>query len=393
MKRAIILILLAAGIAAAGWYWEHRQDDEPTYVTAVVTRGDLTETVTATGQLNPVLNVQVGSQVSGNIMKLFADWNSHVKAGQVVAQIDPADFQADVLQAEGDLENAKAALELARVVAKRTQDLRDKDGTPQSTLDQAMASLHQAEAMIKVKQGALDKAKVDLEHCTIYSPINGIVIARDVDVGQTVAASMSAPIIFLIANDLANMQIDSSVAEADVGNVEEGQDVDFTVDAYPYRTFHGKVTQVRNSPTTVNNVVTYDVVISVKNSDLKLKPGMTANLSVIIDRRDNVLTLGNPALRYRPPEAAIASGAAAASQQTIRDGGRKSERRFERTVYVLPDGKAAEPRPVQIRVGISDGTATEVVTGLNEGDKVVVARQDAGAGAQVVNPFGAPRRF
>ena len=393
MKRAWILILVVAGIAGVGWYWEHRQDDEATYVTAVVTRGDLTETVTATGQLNPVLNVQVGSQVSGNISKLFADWNSPVKAGQVVAQIDPADFQADVLQAEGDLENAKAALELARVVAKRTQDLRAKDGTPQSTLDSALASLHQAEAMIMVKQGALDQAKVDLEHCTIYSPINGIVISRSVDVGQTVAASMSAPIIFLIANDLANMQIDSSVAEADVGNVEEGQDVDFTVDAYPYRTFHGKVTQVRNSPTTVNNVVTYDVVISVKNSDLKLKPGMTANLSVIIDRRDNVLTLGNPALRYRPPEAAIASGAAAASQQTIRDGGRKSERRFERTVYVLPDGKAAEPRPVQIRVGISDGTATEVVSGLNEGDKVVVARQDAGAGAQVVNPFGAPRRF
>jgi len=392
MKRAWILILVVAGIAGVGWYWEHRQDDEATYVTAVVTRGDLTETVTATGQLNPVLNVQVGSQVSGNISKLFADWNSPVKAGQVVAQIDPADFQADVLQAEGDLENAKAALELARVVAKRTQDLRAKDGTPQSTLDSALASLHQAEAMIMVKQGALDKAKVDLEHCTIYSPINGIVISRSVDVGQTVAASMSAPIIFLIANDLANMQIDSSVAEADVGNVEEGQDVDFTVDAYPYRTFHGKVTQVRNSPTTVNNVVTYDVVISVKNADLKLKPGMTANLSIIIDRRNNVLTLGNPALRYRPPEAAIASGSAATSLPTIRDGGRKSERRFERTVYVLADGKGAQPRPAQIKVGISDGTATEVESGLNEGDKVVVARQDAGAD-QVVNPFGGQRRF
>jgi HlyD family secretion protein len=394
MKTVWLLTAAAAAVAGGLWYWGHRTEEAPTYVTSIVERGDLTQIVTATGQLNPVLNVQVGSQVSGNISKLFADWNSPVKAGQVVAQIDPADFQANVLQAQGDLESAKAALELAQVVAKRTQDLRDKDGTPQATLDQAMANLHQAQALIKVKQGALDKATVDLEHCTIYSPISGIVISRSVDVGQTVAAGFSAPIIFLIANDLANMQIDSSVAEADVGNVQVGQDVDFTVDAYPYRTFHGKVTQVRNSPTTVQNVVTYDVVISVQNADLKLKPGMTANLSIIIVQRQNVLTVGNSALRYRPaddPKAAPSAAMLASRASHLEKG--QSERHFEKTVYVLGDAKDEKPAPVKIQIGITDGISTEVVSGVKEGDKVVIAQMGTGTQALQANPFGGPRRF
>ncbi len=397
MKSLVLILLAAVAIAAGVWYWEHRAEEGPTYVTSAVARGDLTQSVTATGQLNPVLNVQVGSQVSGNISKLFADWNSPVKAGEVVAQIDPADFQANVLQAQGDLESAKAALELAQVVAKRTGDLRAKDGTPQSTLDQAMASLHQAQALIKVKQGALDKAQVDLAHCTIYSPIDGIVISRSVDVGQTVAAGFSAPIIFLIANDLANMQIDSNVAEADVGNVQAGQDVDFTVDAYPYRTFHGKVTQVRNSPTTVQNVVTYDVVISVKNTDLKLKPGMTANLSIIIEQRQNVLTIGNSALRYRPADETAAKGSASASMLASRVPHLEktmADRRFEKTVYVLGDGKGARPAPAHIQIGITDGIATEVVGGLKEGDKVVIAQMGTGVQEQQSgNPFSGPRHF
>src|SRR5437773_5827734 len=276
------------------------------YQTATVTRGPITQAVTATGTLNPVVNVQVGSQVSGNIAKLFADFNSQVKAGQVVAQIDPALFQATVTQAEGDLASAQAALELARVNAKRTQDLFARKTSSQADLDQAMATLHQAEANVKIKQGALDKAKADLEHCTITSPIDGVVISRSVDVGQTVAASLQAPVIFQIANDLAKMQIDSNVAEADVGVVQVGQDVDFTVDAFPTQTFHGKVMQVRNAPITVQNVVTYDTVIGVSNPDLKLKPGMTANVSIIIAHRENALKIPNAALRYRPPETAAA---------------------------------------------------------------------------------------
>src|SRR3989440_4216023 len=273
------------------------------YQTAAVTRGPITQLVTATGTLNPVVNVQVGSQVSGNIQKLFADFNSEVKAGQTVAQIDPMLFQAAVTQAEGDVASAQAALELAKVNAARTQRLFAEKNSSQQDVDQANATLHQAEANVKIKQGALDKAKADLDHCTITSPIDGVVISRSVDVGQTVAASLQAPVIFQIANDLTKMQIDSNVAEADVGAVEVGQDVDFTVDAFPTRTFHGKVVQVRNAPITVQNVVTYDTVIGVENKDLKLKPGMTANVSIIIAHKDNVLQVKNAALRYRPSDA------------------------------------------------------------------------------------------
>src|SRR5256712_8914953 len=273
------------------------------YQSTAVSRGAITQAVTATGTLNPVVNVQVGSQVSGNIAKLFVDFNSQVKAGQVVAQIDPALFQATVTQAEGDLANAQAALELAKVNGTRTQELFARKTSSQAYLDQAIANLHQAEANGKIKQGALDKAKADLEHCTITSPIDGIVIARNVDVGQTVAASLQAPVIFAIANDLTKMQIDSNVAEADVGVVKVDQDVDFTVDAFPTQTFHGKVVQVRNAPITVQNVVTYDTVIGVSNPDLKLKPGMTANVSIIVAYRDDVLQIKNAALRYRPPDA------------------------------------------------------------------------------------------
>src|SRR6058998_2787120 len=280
-----------------------RQGGSTNYQTAIVTRGPLTQAVTATGTLNPVVNVQVGSQVSGNIAKLFADFNSQVKAGQVVAQIDPALFQATVTQAEGDLASAQAALELAKLNATRTEELFAKKTSSKADLDQAVANLHQAEANVKIKQGALHKAKADLDHCTITSPIDGVVISRSVDVGQTVAASLQAPVIFAIANDLSKMQIDSNVAEADVGVLEVGQDVDFTVDAFPMRTFHGKVVQVRNAPITVQNVVTYDTVIGVSNPDLKLKPGMTANVSIIVAHKDNVLQIKNAALRYRPADA------------------------------------------------------------------------------------------
>src|SRR5437764_6000537 len=200
-------------------------------------------------------------------------------------------FQAAVTQAEGDLASAQAALELAKVNATRTEQLYKQKISSQQDLDQAMASLHQAEANVKIKQGALDKAKADLDHCTITSPIDGVVISRSVDVGQTVAASLQAPVIFQIANDLTKMQIDSNVAEADVGSVEVGQDVDFTVDAFPNRTFHGQVIQVRNAPVTVQNVVTYDTVIAVKNEDLKLKPGMTASVSIIIAHREDALKI------------------------------------------------------------------------------------------------------
>ena len=401
MKRFLFWVIIIGALLLIAFVVRHlRTGGAATYQTATVTRGPITQAVTATGTLNPVVNVQVGSQVSGNISKLFVDFNSQVKAGQVVAQIDPALFQATVTQAEGDLASAQAALELARINAKRTQDLFARKTSSQADLDQAVANLHQAEANTKIKQGALDKAKADLEHCTITSPIDGVVISRSVDVGQTVAASLQAPVIFQIANDLSKMQIDSNVAEADVGVVKVGQDVDFTVDAFPTQTFHGKVVQVRNAPITVQNVVTYDTVIGVSNPDLKLKPGMTANVSIVAARQDNVLQIKNAALRYRPAEAGPAS-----SQNTTTPGGSRppgamrhaaggrERTSSDRTVYVLSLG---QPKPVQIKTGISDGVVTEVVEGLKEGDRVVTAEMAAKSqpASTPANPFsGGQRRF
>lgn len=397
-RRNSIIVAIVALIALGFFVTRCERSRSSQFQTATVTRGPITQAVTATGTLNPVVNVQVGSQVSGNIAKLFVDFNSQVKAGQVVAQIDPMLFQAAVTQAEGDLASAQAALELAKLNASRTQTLFTQKNSSQQDLDQATASLHQAEANVKIKQGALDKAKADLEHCTITSPVDGVVISRSVDVGQTVAASLQAPVIFTIANDLTKMQIDTNVAEADVGAVEVGQDVDFTVDAFPQRVFHGKVVQVRNAPITVQNVVTYDTVIGVNNPDLKLKPGMTANVSIQIAHRDNVLQVKNAALRYRPADASTlearlsaAKPGASPGQGQHNSGGRRP-RGGERTVYILSGGR---PKPVQIKTGISDGVVTEVTEGLKEGDQIVTAElaTSSSSASPAANPFSGPRRF
>ena len=399
MKRFFPWLTVIVGLLIISFVVRQcRNGPAANYQTATITRGPITQAVTATGTLNPVVNVQVGSQVSGNIAKLFADFNSQVKAGQVVAQIDPALFQATVTQAEGDLANAQATLELAKVNARRTQELFAKNTSSQADVDQAMATLHQSEATVKIKQGALDKARADLEHCTITTPIDGVVISRSVDVGQTVAASLQAPIIFAIANDLTKMQIDANVAEADVGVVKIDQNVDFTVDAFPMQTFHGKVVQVRNAPITVQNVMTYDTVIGVSNPDLKLKPGMTANVSIVIAHKDDALQIKNAALRYRPPDATpVETRRTGTSRATRPAGGRSGgvHEGAERTVYVLPSA-ASRPQPAQIKTGISDGIVTEVIEGLKEGDRVVTAELSSAMAAPspATNPFGGgPRRF
>ncbi|MCL5096769.1 MAG: efflux RND transporter periplasmic adaptor subunit, partial [Candidatus Omnitrophica bacterium] len=301
VRWMVALVVVVGGAGWGVWYFNFRDGEKSEFQTASATRGDVVQVVTATGQLNPVVNIQVGSQISGIIEKLMVDFNSKVTNGQVIAQIDPATYNANLQQAEGNLANTKAALELAQINADRSKALFKSNLIPKSDYDNAIAALHQAEATIKVSEASVAKARVDLERCTIYAPIDGVVISRNVDVGQTVAASLAAPTLFIIANDLAKMQIDANVAEADVGGVEVDQDVEFTVDAFPQRTFHGKVIQVRNSPITVQNVVTYDTVIGVNNADLKLKPGMTANVSIIVARRDNVLRIPNAALRFRPP--------------------------------------------------------------------------------------------
>ena len=437
MKTFFVLLILALGAGGAWWYYHRDNDDAPSYVTAAVTRGDLTQTVTATGTLNPVVNVQVGSQISGTILKLYVDYNSPVKEGQVVAELDPATYQAILHQTEGDVASAEAALELARVTAKRKQDLVKMNAAPQADLDTAEASLHQAEATLKIKKANQEKAQVDLNRCTIRSPVDGTVISRSIDVGQTVAASLNAPVLFMIANDLTKMQINSNVAEADVGNVTVGQEVEFSVDAFPYKVFNGKVEQVRNSATTVQNVVTYDVVVSVDNKELLLKPGMTANVSIIIAHKEDVVKLPNAALRFRMPDPAPGSGgpagggpvgggpaggpggggrgpgggggtgapgaatAGAPSPGSAGEGGGERPGRGERAsrsgrggkpdrnVFVLAPGETT-PKQVTVKLGISDSITTEVLEGVKEGDQVVTG-MDAPTAAQRprnTNPLG-----
>src|SRR5437660_1392851 len=248
-KRALVSFLLLCAVACAGWYYRKTLPDlAANYQTMVVSRGDLLQVVTASGQLDPVVKVEVGSQISGNIQKLNVDFNSPVKQGQVIAQLDPATYEANFIQAQGNLSNAKAGLELAQLNAERGKVLRADKLNPQADYDKALADLHQAEANVKINEGILKKAAVDLARCTIYAPIDGVVISRNVNVGQTVAASLSAPILFVIANDLSRMQIEADVAEADIGSVEEGQEVECTVDAFPGQVFQGKVTQIRNAP-------------------------------------------------------------------------------------------------------------------------------------------------
>ncbi len=389
-----IAILVTAGLTLRH-FMKRPGGSTSTYITTTVTRTDLTQIVTATGQLNPVTTVQVGSQISGIIQKLFVDFNSPVTKDQVIAQIDPSIYQANAMQAEGDLANARAGLALARANLIRAEKLFAQNAAPQATLDQTTAAYSQAEALVKIKEGALQKAQVDLAHCTIYAPIDGSVISRSVDVGQTVAASLSAPILFTIANDLTKMQIDANVAEADIGSVEIDQTVRFTVDAFPFRSFTGRVRQVRNAPTTVQNVVTYDTVIDVDNPELKLKPGMTANVSIIIAQREGVLAISNAALRFRPPEEATSKkNPDDGSHPKGNRGGRNSDRR-SRTVYILPEG-AGKPQGVQIQIGITDGVSTEVVEGLKEGDRIITGTRSGAAPGPTgtPNPFGGGmRRF
>jgi HlyD family secretion protein len=405
------LWLLIVVLAAAGGYYYFHRNHAPvvTYNTTPATRASVTNVVTATGTLNPVVNVTVGSQVSGRISKLNVDFNSVVTSNQVIAEIDPALYQAALEQANADLANAEANLELQQVECRRSSDLFTNKLISGSDYDTAVANLHEAEATVKIKKASVYNAAVNLDYCKIVSPVAGVVISRAVELGQTVASSFSTPTIFQIANDLTRMQIDSSVAEADVGGVVEGQRVTFTVDAYPDRTFAGKVVQVRNSPTTVNNVVTYDCVIGVTNADYKLKPGMTANVTIPIAERDNVITIPNGALRFRPPDAALVeSNAPATLAQGTNSGVRPPEvaaghpgdnhpggahphtdHSSLHTIFLLvDDGTDPKLQRIQVKTGISDGIMTEVVTGLDEGARVVTGAVVAGAAP---NQPGFPR--
>jgi HlyD family secretion protein len=306
----IILFFVLAGGAGGGWYYfDKKGDKKPEFQTVKVGRGDITQSVTATGDLQPVVTVDVGAQVSGQIKDVLVDYNSKVKAGDVLAKIDESTFVQRVKQADADLESTKASNQLLRVNLERTKGLFKQNLVSQQELDNIEAQLAQSNAQLLTRNAALENAKVDLSRCIITAPIDGMILDRRTDKGRTVNANMNAPVLFTLVNDLSKMQINAAVAEADIGSIAEGQDVKFTVDAFPNRTFAGKVRMVRNAASVQQSVVSYATIIEVNNEDLRLKPGMTANVSIIVQQRPNVLRVANGALRVRVPQEVLAPAA------------------------------------------------------------------------------------
>jgi HlyD family secretion protein len=374
-----ILLLILAGIGF--WYWYSSNHAAPLYKTQLVDRGPITSVVTATGAVNPVISVQVGSQVSGKIAKLYADFNSVVREGQIIASIDQKPFLAKVSQAKAALKNAQATVTKSKnLLAQRAREqrrmaaLRTQEFVSQADLDLADTNYTDAATQVEVAQAQVDQAEatlssaeLDLGYTTIFSPVNGTVVSRNVEEGQTVAASFQTPTLFVIAQDLTRMQVIANVSESDIGGVAEGKTADFRVDAYPKDFFHGLVTQVRNAPISIQNVVTYDVVISVDNSELKLKPGMTANVTIVTARNENALRVPTTALRFRMPGVPV--------------------EKKQPHLWVLDD--QGQPVKTAVTTGIADSLYTEISEGpVREGNAVVVGLAEPEGGSQETLPPG-----
>jgi len=414
----IFIVLLVGGFIFYRWKGQNGMNQK--FRTIKVERGEISTTVTATGTINPVITVLVGSQVSGTIKALYADFNSRVKEGQIIAQIDPALFEAQVDQAKANVLNAQATLmnaqanlksaqaniekaEVSVLDTKRTLDrnkeLMEKKAVAQAALDTAQTNYESAVAQKELTKAQLESAKSQIEsakaqgeqtraalrlaetnlrYTTIRSPVNGVVISRNVDVGQTVAASLQAPTLFTIAKDLTQMQVNANVSEADIGRVAVDQEASFTVDAYPERMFRGRISEIRNAPMTIQNVVTYDVVIQVDNKDLKLKPGMTANVSILVAHKEGVLKITNAALRFRPEfakreETGEKRKGDLSKGQPLNGSAKSSQGEGKLTGKVWVLSPESKPKAISIVLGITNGTFSEVVSGdLQEGTEVIV---------------------
>ena len=378
-RPGVLGFVLLAVVAVAAWAaWSRNGEGGSAYLTENVGRGEIVETVSANGTLNPVVLVSVGTQVSGTAIKVHADFNDSVTEGQVLVELDPAAYEARVRQARASLESAQAALELARANEARSRDRFEKGYVAKQDLDQTRQALKSAIAQVEQARAGLADAQVDLRNSVIKSPVSGTVVARTVEEGQTVAASFQTPELFKIAGDLQKMLIHTTFAEADIGRIQPGQDTRFTVDAFPDRSFRGKVRQVRLNPTTTQNVVTYDVVIDVDNEDLSLLPGMTAYVTVELTRIEDVMRVPNSALRYQPSDAELAKAAGGASRaggtgnRATGAGGRRGGKggSAERTVYVL---RGKQIQPVLVTPTRTDGRYTAIESAeLREGDVVIV---------------------
>lgn len=394
MRRiGLILGVLAIGLAIAGYVFFNGERKPPIrYRTAPVERGTIVSLVTATGTINPMTTIQVGSQVSGMIESLHADFNSKVKANQVVARIDPFPYQARRDQAVASLANAKAALDKARIdLAQRRRELdRAKSLIGQQFISQnevdvaltvsegAAAQLKVTEAAVKQAEAMVEAAQLDLKYTVIRSPIDGVVLSRQVEVGQRISANFSIPTLFVIAEDVTKMQVDTNVSEADIGGMAEGKEVSFTVDAYPGEVFHGQVRQVRNAPINIQNVVIYDVVVEFENPNFRLKPGMTANVAIVVARKNHILKVPNAALRFTPPRGTREAGATGRlSKGEGLGGGRPSgsgaPESATRQRALWKEGVNDEPEPIPVEMGISDGSHAEISSAeINEGDQVII---------------------
>lgn len=406
-RKILVLVILAALLAGGGYFLLKNRGNGVQFKTVKVSRGDLRATVTATGTVAAVTTVLVGTQVSGTVKQLFVDYNSPVKKGQLLAQIDPALPEAKVAQTRANLQAAAANVEKAEVALtdadrtlERNRTLYARNFIARSDLDtadtnrlSALAQLNVARAQVEQQKAALNQDETNLNYTRILSPVDGVVISRNVDIGQTVAASFQTPTLFSIAQDLTRMQIDTNVDEADIGKIKVGQPVQFTVDAYPDGIFPGRVSEIRNAPTTVQNVVTYAVVVKVANPELKLKPGMTANVSIITAVEKGVLKVPNAALRFKwqpagasqeRGESAGMTGAGGRPQAARPAGGGRAQ-----GVWLLEGQK---PRRTALTLGISDGNETAVLSEeIKEGDAVII--EVAGQAKKSPPPAGGPGPF
>ncbi|MDO9545051.1 MAG: efflux RND transporter periplasmic adaptor subunit [Synergistaceae bacterium] len=379
LKGRIMAVILVLIVISGGLFWYYSKSaEEIQYKTVRAERSDLRSVIQATGTLDAVETVDVGTQISGTVKEIYIDYNSVVKKGQLIAEIDSATQQTDVAQAEAnlqvvqaDLMNSEAVLANAEKSLARTRKLAGKDliakadvDTDEKTYLTAKAQVAASRARIAQYNATLNKTKINLGYTQIYSPVDGVVVAKNVEKGQTVAASYQTPSIAEIAKDLSQMQVEVNVDEADIGGVKEGQKATFTVDAHPNDPFDGVVTQVRLSPTTTDNVVTYVVIVKVSNNKGLLMPGMTANVSLIVEERENVVVVPNSAFRFKPADASANSGQPGAPMM-----GKQTIAEVKKPAVYMIEKKA--PVRVEVEKGISDGQNTEIISGLSEGDEVI----------------------
>ncbi|MCR5313854.1 MAG: efflux RND transporter periplasmic adaptor subunit [Bacteroidaceae bacterium] len=349
-KNILAFIVVAAAISSCN------SDPKVSYSTATVSKTNICTSITATGTIEPVTKVEVGTQVSGIIDKIYVDYNSEVKKGQVIAELDKTNLLSELASAQSNLSNAQSELTYQKANYNRYKTLYDKGLVSANDFESAKLSFDKAQQTVKVQQQTVTKAQTNLGYATITAPIDGVVLSKEVEEGQTVAASMTTPTLFIIAQDLTDMRVIADIDEADIGGVKEGQRVSFTVDAYPDDTFEGKVTQVRQEATTESNVVTYEVVISAPNDDLKLKPGLTASVTIFTLEKNNILAVPNKALRFTPNEALLTDGQSIESAK-----GKNIVWTLERNVF------KAHP----VNIGTTNGTYTEILSGISDGAKVL----------------------